>query len=125
MLTAAEEMAATRDIRARAFGRLSDAEWEATLRRTAPVLAAGRQFAGFDGDRIVATGRIHDMTQWWHGRAVSTGGMNFAAPAGPIAVAMTTRQARMRTGDFMRHLLCLLIVLPSPPRVSDRHHRTG
>jgi predicted acetyltransferase len=75
VLATAEEMAATRDIRARAFGPLPDAEWEATLRRTAPVLAAGRQFAGFDGDRIVATGRIHDMTQWWHGRAVSTGGI--------------------------------------------------
>ncbi|MWA06438.1 GNAT family N-acetyltransferase [Actinomadura sp. LD22] len=72
---APEEMEATRDIRARAFGPLTDAEWEGTLRRTAPVLAAGRQFAGFDGDRIVATGRIHDMIQWWHGRAVSMGGI--------------------------------------------------
>ncbi|MFB4302675.1 enhanced intracellular survival protein Eis [Actinomadura sp. NTSP31] len=69
------EMDSTRDIRARAFGALPDAEWEATLRNTAPVAAAGRQFAGFDGDRVVATGRIHDMTQWWHGRAVSMGGI--------------------------------------------------
>jgi predicted acetyltransferase len=71
-----EEMEATRDIRARAFGRLTDAEWEAALRRSRPVLAAGRQFGGFDGDRIVATGRIHDMTQWWNGRAVSMGGVS-------------------------------------------------
>lgn len=75
------EMDATRDLRTRAFGWLPDEEWEGTVRQTRPVQEAGRQFAGFDGDRVVATGRLHDLTQWWHGRPVSTAGVGGVAVA--------------------------------------------
>ncbi|WP_067468716.1 GNAT family N-acetyltransferase [Actinomadura macra] len=69
------ELDATRDVRSRSFGPFSDEEWEASLRYTRPSLEAGRQFAGFDGGRVVATGRLHDLTQWWHGRPVSMAGV--------------------------------------------------
>ncbi|MBO2463727.1 GNAT family N-acetyltransferase [Actinomadura violacea] len=94
------DLAETRDIRARAFGPMTDARWEASLRYSAPMLEAGRWFGGFDGDRIVATGRIHDMTQWWHGRAVSMGGI------GGITVAPEERGRglgrRLMTGILER-----------------------
>ncbi|TDD71141.1 GNAT family N-acetyltransferase [Actinomadura rubrisoli] len=72
---APDEIDATRDIRARAFGPMPDDEWAENTRFVRPLLEAGRQFAGFDGDRIVATGRLHDLTQWWHGRAVPMAGV--------------------------------------------------
>ncbi|MUN42232.1 GNAT family N-acetyltransferase [Actinomadura litoris] len=78
---APDEPEAARDVRARAFGPYSDAEWERSLRYNAATLAAGRQFAGFDGGRVVAAGRLHDMTQWWHGRAVSLAGVGGVAVA--------------------------------------------
>ncbi|WP_433478972.1 GNAT family N-acetyltransferase [Spirillospora sp. CA-142024] len=73
---APDEIDAVRDIRARAFGPIPDAVWEPRLRLWRPSAEAGRVFAGFDGGRIVATGALHEMTQWWHGRAVSMAGVS-------------------------------------------------
>lgn len=71
-----EDLEATRDVRARSFGHLTDTDWEAAKRRIQPDMAAGRMLGGFDGDRLVATARIIDFTQWWHGRPVSMGGVS-------------------------------------------------
>ncbi|WP_030173805.1 GNAT family N-acetyltransferase [Spirillospora albida] len=79
------ELDETRDIRSRAFGRLSDSAWAQSARMARPALEAGRQFAGFEGGRIVATGRLNDLTQWWQGRAVSVAGV------GGVAVAPEAR----------------------------------
>ncbi|WP_067815500.1 GNAT family N-acetyltransferase [Actinomadura kijaniata] len=76
-----DEMDVTRSIRSQAFGRFSDADWAETMRVARPVVEAGRQYGGFDGDRLVATARLHDMTQWWHGRPVSMGGVGGVAVA--------------------------------------------
>ncbi|NDU72668.1 GNAT family N-acetyltransferase [Actinomadura sp. DSM 109109] len=73
---AADEADAVRDIRARAFGPLPDETWARRSRLVRQAAEAGRQFAGFDGGAVVATGALLDMTQWWHGRAVSAAGVS-------------------------------------------------
>lgn len=82
---APDEVDAVRDIRARAFGPLPDEVWARRSRLARRSAEAGRQFAGFDGGTVVAAGALHDMTQWWHGRAVSTAGV------GAITVAPEER----------------------------------
>ncbi|TDD38895.1 GNAT family N-acetyltransferase [Actinomadura sp. KC06] len=71
-----DEFDGVRDIRARAFGPVPDEAWRQRVRRARPTLEAGRNFAGFDGGEIIATGTLYDMTQWWHGRAVSLAGVS-------------------------------------------------
>ncbi|GAA4241223.1 hypothetical protein GCM10022254_69180 [Actinomadura meridiana] len=71
-----DDMDRVRDMQARAFGPMPDERWERMLRHTLPLLADGRKVAGFDGDRMIATGVVYDMTQWWHGRAVSAAGVS-------------------------------------------------
>ncbi|TDD86349.1 GNAT family N-acetyltransferase [Actinomadura darangshiensis] len=72
-----EEHGAVRDIRARAFGPLSDEAWRWRMEALhRPSFETGRQFAVFEDGRIVATAALHEMTQWWHGRAVSMGGVS-------------------------------------------------
>lgn len=73
---APDEADAVRDIRARAFGPLPDEVWARRSRLVRQAAEAGRQFAGLDGGAVVATGALLDMTQWWHGRAVSTAGVS-------------------------------------------------
>jgi predicted acetyltransferase len=63
-------------MQARAFGPMPDERWERMLPHFQPLLAAGRHVGGFDGDRMIATGVLYDMTQWWYGRAVSTAGVS-------------------------------------------------
>ncbi|MEW2355590.1 GNAT family N-acetyltransferase [Spirillospora sp. NPDC029432] len=76
---------AVRDLLEQAFGRRTEAHWESTAERVRPATAAGRQFGVFEGDRLVGTALIHDMTQWWYGRPVSMGGI------GGVAVAPDAR----------------------------------
>ncbi|MGH3388992.1 MAG: GNAT family N-acetyltransferase [Actinomadura sp.] len=71
-----DELEATRDLTARAFGYIPDARWETAKRRSRAAAEAGRLLGGFEGDRLVASARIIDFTQWWHGRPVSMGGMS-------------------------------------------------
>lgn len=70
------EMDAVRDIRARAFGPVPDEVWKKSLRAAMPSVESGRHFAGFDDGEIIATGSLYEMTQWWHGRAVSMAGVS-------------------------------------------------
>ncbi|WUI03718.1 GNAT family N-acetyltransferase [Spirillospora sp. NBC_00431] len=76
-----DEIDGVRDIRARAFGPVPDEVWARRLRRFRPSHEAGRHFAGFDGGEIVAAGTLFDMTQWWHGRAVSMAGVSAVSVA--------------------------------------------
>jgi predicted acetyltransferase len=81
----AEGFEATRDVLSRSFGPFADGQWARRRRVNAPTVEAGRQFGGYEGGRLVAVAAALDLTQWWHGRAVSTGGI------GAVAVAPEAR----------------------------------
>ncbi|MEV8638395.1 GNAT family N-acetyltransferase [Streptosporangium sp. NPDC051023] len=70
-----DDLDAVTDNRRRAFGPVSDAEQEDWVRLVTPMLGEGRYLGAFDGPRLVATSRINDFTQWWHGRQMSMGGI--------------------------------------------------
>ncbi|MFG2006982.1 enhanced intracellular survival protein Eis [Spirillospora sp. NPDC048911] len=74
-IRAVDDFDLVRDLRARAFGPLNDAEWESSRRFAAAAVAAGRVLGAFDGDRLVAAARINDMRQWWHGGPVPAAGI--------------------------------------------------
>jgi predicted acetyltransferase len=71
------------DLRNRAFGPVSAdarsrANWQAEHE---PDIPAGRYLGAFDGARLVAAARFHDMTQWWRGRGVPMAGVASVAVA--------------------------------------------
>jgi predicted acetyltransferase len=63
------------ELRARAFGRLTAAQRDRVLPRLARELSAERVLGGYDGERLIGSGRYHPMEQWWQGRAVPMGGV--------------------------------------------------
>ncbi|MQY09771.1 GNAT family N-acetyltransferase [Actinomadura macrotermitis] len=69
----------TRAVLAQAFGAITDADWERSVRGARPLLETGRLFGAYEDGRLVATARLHDMGQWWHGRRVSMGGVGGVA----------------------------------------------
>ncbi|MBB2915000.1 putative acetyltransferase [Streptosporangium becharense] len=70
-----DDIDAVYDNRRRAFGPLSEGDAETWRELVLPALAAGRYLGVVDGSRLVATSRINDLTQWWHGRPISMGGV--------------------------------------------------
>ncbi|HEX6470589.1 MAG TPA: GNAT family N-acetyltransferase [Streptosporangiaceae bacterium] len=63
------------ELRARAFGPLRGELRERVLPMVERDLADQRVLGGYDGARLVASGRFLPMDQWWHGCAVPTGGV--------------------------------------------------
>ncbi|MBW8486529.1 GNAT family N-acetyltransferase [Actinomadura parmotrematis] len=70
-----DDSPAALDAAARAFGHPPAPHEGAVRARLSDAVAAGRQFGAFDGGRLVGTSRVYGMRQWWHGRAVSLGGV--------------------------------------------------
>jgi predicted acetyltransferase len=69
------------DLRCRAFGLVSGEE-QARWRAEHEISVRHRCCLGaFDGPRLVAVARFHDMTQWWNGRAVPMAGVAGVAVA--------------------------------------------
>jgi predicted acetyltransferase len=63
------------DLSRRAFGPVSPADrgrWQADAE---PALRDRRWLGAFDGSRLVAAARYHDMVQWWQGRCVPMAGV--------------------------------------------------
>ena len=89
------------DLSVRAFGpipRPDRPRWQ----ETAGAAIGARQYLGaFDGGRLLAAARYHDMIQWWHGRPV---------PMAGVANVMVAPEERGRgTGRaLMRTLLSLI-----------------
>ncbi|MFC4913577.1 GNAT family N-acetyltransferase [Actinomadura gamaensis] len=69
------DLDAVLDNRVRAFGPVDEAEARSWRNRVDLVLPEGREIAGWDGDRLVATTRVWGFRQWWQGRPVPTGGV--------------------------------------------------
>jgi predicted acetyltransferase len=89
------------DLSVRAFGpipRPDRPRWQ----ETAGAAIGARQYLGaFDGGRLLAAARYHDMIQWWHGQPV---------PMAGVANVMVAPEERGRgTGrTLMRTLLSLI-----------------
>ncbi|MFI6512799.1 enhanced intracellular survival protein Eis [Streptosporangium sp. NPDC050855] len=71
----ADDLDAVLDNRRRAFGIIPSGDLEDWRAQVVPVLEAGRYLGVADGPRLIATSRINDFTQWWHGRPISMGGV--------------------------------------------------
>ncbi|GLZ06879.1 hypothetical protein Acsp03_43450 [Actinomadura sp. NBRC 104412] len=71
----AESVDDLRDLWSRSFGAMSDATWARSRMLGELLVRSGRQYGGYENGRPVAMARIYDMAQWWHGRAVSMGGV--------------------------------------------------
>jgi predicted acetyltransferase len=74
-LTADDDLDQQRDLGERAFGLMSPSYRDGWLRRTVPVVAAGRYFGVFEGGRQVGGAMFHDMRQWWGGRELPMAGI--------------------------------------------------
>ncbi|GAA4101461.1 GNAT family N-acetyltransferase [Actinomadura miaoliensis] len=70
-----DDFDALMDAATRAFGEPPAHGADIRRRHAEAAIAAGRHLGGFDGGRLVATAKVHDLAQWWHGRPVSMGGV--------------------------------------------------
>jgi predicted acetyltransferase len=98
-LGAGDDVAALLDLSVRAFGPVPDrSPWEASA---ATVIADRRYLAAFDGERMIAAARYHDMNQCWAGRW-----LRMAAVAS-VAVAPEERgrgTGRALVGALLSHI---------------------
>jgi predicted acetyltransferase len=75
LLTADDDLTAQLELGSRAFGLIPPGARQGWLRRNATIVAAGRYFAIFDGNRQVGGAAFHDMRQWWAGQQVPLAGV--------------------------------------------------
>jgi predicted acetyltransferase len=73
-LGAGDDLGAVLDLAQRAFGPASRAGREAWQADAESVIRDRRYLAAFDGSRMVAAARYHDMIQWWQGRCLPMAG---------------------------------------------------
>ncbi len=62
------------DLRMRAFGSATALERAQWLAHASEAIAARRYLAVYDGARLAAAARFHDMSQWWLGRSLPMAG---------------------------------------------------
>ena len=70
-----DDLAPSLDLAQRAFGTFSAADGERRLAAGGPVVDAGRFFGALRDGGLIGTALFHNMTQWWHGRAVPMAGV--------------------------------------------------
>jgi predicted acetyltransferase len=63
------------DLGARAFGPISRPDRPRWQETTAAAIGARQYLGVFDGGRLLAAARYHDMIQWWHGQPVPMAGV--------------------------------------------------
>jgi predicted acetyltransferase len=88
---------AAADLRCRSFGALSGPQRAGWVTSNAPAMRDSRFLGVFDGERLVAMARFHDMLQCWHGRA--------AAMAGVSSVAVTPEERGRGVGRWLMTVL--------------------
>jgi predicted acetyltransferase len=93
-----DDLEALFDLRTRAFGPSAADERRQWQAETEHVVGERRYFAVFDGNRIIAAARVHDMIQWWHGRPL---------PMAGVATVMVAPEDRGRGAG--RHLMTELL----------------
>ncbi len=62
------------DLRIRAFGPVTALQRTQWLAAASDAIAAHRYLAVFEGTRLAAAARFHDMSQWWLGRSLAMAG---------------------------------------------------
>ena len=71
----ADDPEALLDLSIRAFGPIPQAD-RPRWHHSASAAVGARQYLGaFDGGRLLAAARYHDMIQWWHGQPVPMAGV--------------------------------------------------
>ena len=70
-----DDIEAELDLRRRAFGPISAAARPHWLALLQACMDAGQMIGVFDGGRLVASARYHNMRQWWHGRSMPMAGV--------------------------------------------------
>ncbi|MGZ4432415.1 MAG: GNAT family N-acetyltransferase [Trebonia sp.] len=69
------------DLKTRAFGLSTPPERDRWLAQTRDAIARRAYLAAFDGHRLAAAARFHDLTQWWLGCGVPAAGVASVAVA--------------------------------------------
>jgi predicted acetyltransferase len=75
------DMPALVDLRCRAFGRLAEDRRASWAAESEPAIREQRLLGAFDGSRLLAMARFHDLLQCWHGRTVPMAGVAGVAVA--------------------------------------------
>jgi predicted acetyltransferase len=100
-LGSADDPDALLDLSVRAFGPVPAADRPRWHQSASSTIGARQYLGAFDGGRLLAAARYHDMIQWWHGQPV---------PMAGVASVMVAPEERGRgTGRaLMRSLLGLI-----------------
>jgi predicted N-acetyltransferase YhbS len=70
-----DDLAGELDLARRAFGPFGAGEQEARLAGIRLSVSAGRHFGAFSAGQLAGSALFHDMTQWWHGKALRMAGV--------------------------------------------------
>jgi predicted acetyltransferase len=100
-LGSSDDPGALLDLSVRAFGPIPGSDRPRWHDSASAAIAARQYLGAFDGGRLLAAARYHDMIQWWHGQPV---------PMAGVANVMVAPEERGRgTGRaLMRTLLSLI-----------------
>jgi predicted acetyltransferase len=86
-VTPGDDLDGLDDLARRAFGpgAVAEAPWARRRAQAEADVREGRVFGAFEGRRVVASARYHDMRQWWRGRS---------APMAGVAAVMVSPEHR-------------------------------
>jgi predicted acetyltransferase len=70
-----DDIEAELDLRRRAFGPIPAEDKPGWVTRLQASIDGGQMLGVFDGARLVASARYHNMRQWWHGRPLPMAGV--------------------------------------------------
>jgi predicted acetyltransferase len=100
-LGSSDDPGALLDLSVRAFGPIPRADRPRWHDSASAAIGARQYLGAFDGGRLLAAARYHDMIQWWHGQPVPM--------AGVASVTVAPEERGRGTGRAMMRVLLGLI----------------